>query len=179
MCITAPGECLPQAEIQYLLQQLFEIAENIQDVQNRTSFRSSSGYRSSVGGTNGPSGKQEGTQIMKKIFTNTTLAALAFTMAIPLTTSTITPAHAGSRDAFVGGLVGGVVGGVIGSSRRRSPDVVYVQPRRVYREPVVVHRSVGNAHVNWCYSRYRSYDARTDTYVAYSGRVKYCNSPYR
>ena len=117
---------------------------------------------------------------MKKIFTNTALAALAFTMAIPLTTSTITPAHAGSRDAFVGGLVGGVVGGVIGSSRRsRSPDVVYVEPRPVYREPVVVHRSVGNAHVNWCYSRYRSYDARTDTYVAYSGRVKYCNSPYR
>ena len=117
---------------------------------------------------------------MKKIFTNSTLAALAFTMAIPLTTSTITPAHAGSRDAFVGGLVGGVVGGVIGSSRRsRSPDVVYVEPRRVYREPVVVRRSSGNAHVNWCYSRYRSYDARTDTYVAYSGRVKYCNSPYR
>ncbi len=115
---------------------------------------------------------------MKKIFTNSALAALALTMAIPMTTSTITPANAGSRDAFVGGLVGGVVGGVIGSSRRRSPDVVYVEPRPVYREPVVIHRSAGNAHINWCYNRYRSYDSRSDTYVSYSGRRKYCNSPY-
>ncbi len=114
---------------------------------------------------------------MKKIFTKTTLAALALTMAIPMTATTVTPANAGSRDAFVGGLVGGVVGGVIGSSRRRSPDVVYVQPRPVYREPVVIHRSHGSAHVNWCLNRYRSYDVRTDTYVAFSGRVKYCNSP--
>lgn len=114
---------------------------------------------------------------MNTFLKNTTLAALAITMAIPMSMSAPTKAEA--NDAFVGGLVGGVIGGAIGSSARRSPDVVYVAPRRrVYHEPVVVRRGHGNAHVNWCYNRYRSYDARTDTYVAFSGRVKYCNSPY-
>jgi len=113
---------------------------------------------------------------MNTFFKNSALAALAITMAIPVAATTTTNAQAGSRDAFVGGLVGGVVGGVIGSSRRRSPDVVYVEPRRVYREPVYVNR--GNAHVNWCYNRYRSYQARSNTYVSYGGRVKQCRSPY-
>jgi len=113
---------------------------------------------------------------MNTIFKNTALAALALTMAVPVAVSTPTPVKA--NDAFVGGLVGGVVGGVIGSSRRRSPDVVYVEPRPVYRERVIIERGSGSAHVNWCYNRYRSYDARTDTFVTFSGRVKYCNSPY-
>jgi len=115
---------------------------------------------------------------MNTFFKNTTLAALAITMAIPMTISAPTTAEAGSRDAFVGGLVGGVIGGAIGSAHR-GRDVVYVEPRRrVYREPVVVRRGHSNAHINWCYNRYRSYDAGTDTYVSYGGRVKYCNSPY-
>jgi len=114
---------------------------------------------------------------MNTFFKKSALAVIAITMVIPTTAATSTVANAGSRDAFVGGLVGGVVGGVIGSStRRRSPDVVYVEPRRVYREPVYVDR--GNAHINWCYSRYRSYQARSNTYVSYSGRVKQCFSPY-
>jgi len=114
---------------------------------------------------------------MNTFLKNTTLAALAVTMAIPMSMSAPTTAEA--NDAFVGGLVGGVIGGAIGSSARRSPDVVYVKPRRrVYRERVVVRRGHSNAHINWCYNRYRSYDASTDTYVSYSGRVKYCNSPY-
>lgn len=114
---------------------------------------------------------------MNTFFKNSALAVLAITMAIPTAVTTTTSAQAGSRDAFVGGLVGGVVGGVIGSSqRRRSPDVVYVEPRRVYREPVYVNR--GNAHVNWCYSRYRSYQASSNTYISYGGRVRQCRSPY-
>lgn len=114
---------------------------------------------------------------MNTFLKNSALAVLAITMAVPTAVSTTTNAQAGSRDAFVGGLVGGVVGGVIGSShRRRAPDVVYVEPRRVYREPARVRG--GNAHVNWCYSRYRSYQARSNTYVSYGGRVKQCYSPY-
>lgn len=115
---------------------------------------------------------------MNTLFKNSALAVLAVTMAIPVAVSTSTTANAGSRDAFVGGLVGGVVGGVIGSShRRRAPDVVYVEPRRVYREPAYV-RGGGSAHVNWCLSRYRSYQPRSNTYVSYGGRVKQCYSPY-
>ena len=34
------------------------------------------------------------------------------------------------------------------------------------------------AHVDWCYNRYRSYNERTDKYRANSGRLRYCNSPY-
>ena len=36
----------------------------------------------------------------------------------------------------------------------------------------------GSRHVEWCLDRYRSYDPRTNTWVAYSGRVNQCDSPY-
>jgi hypothetical protein len=37
----------------------------------------------------------------------------------------------------------------------------------------------GSSHVEWCMNRYRSYNVRTNTWVAYSGRVHQCVSPYR
>jgi len=117
---------------------------------------------------------------MKKIISKTTIAALALAMAVPMYVSAPNVAQAQGRDAFVGGLLGGVIGGAIGSSRRRSPDVVYVQPRRrvVVEEPVVVRRGGTRAHIDWCLKRYRSYDVPSDTYVSYSGRVKPCFSPF-
>ena len=36
----------------------------------------------------------------------------------------------------------------------------------------------GSLHVEWCLDRYRSYNPRTNLWVAYSGRVYECNSPY-
>lgn len=36
----------------------------------------------------------------------------------------------------------------------------------------------GGSHVQWCLSRYRSYDTRTDTWLGNSGRRYRCNSPY-
>jgi hypothetical protein len=36
----------------------------------------------------------------------------------------------------------------------------------------------GNRHVEWCLDRYRSYNPRNNTWVAYSGNVNQCNSPY-
>jgi BA14K-like protein len=36
----------------------------------------------------------------------------------------------------------------------------------------------GNAHVQWCMSRYRSYNPRTDLWLGNSGRRYRCNSPY-
>ena len=36
----------------------------------------------------------------------------------------------------------------------------------------------GDRHVQWCYDRYRSYNARYNTWVSYSGNVNQCNSPY-
>jgi hypothetical protein len=32
--------------------------------------------------------------------------------------------------------------------------------------------------VRWCEDRYRSYNVRTNTWVAYSGAVRQCISPY-
>lgn len=50
----------------------------------------------------------------------------------------------------------------------------------VYRPPVY-RPPVGNwsAHVNWCMSRYRSYDPRSDTYQPYGGPRQRCFSPFR
>ncbi|MGI9483019.1 MAG: BA14K family protein [Hyphomicrobiales bacterium] len=36
----------------------------------------------------------------------------------------------------------------------------------------------GDAHVNWCLVRYRSYNPRTDMFLSYSGRYKPCISPF-
>lgn len=41
------------------------------------------------------------------------------------------------------------------------------------------HRSSASRHVRWCEDRYRSYNRRTNTWVAYSGEVRQCVSPYR
>lgn len=46
----------------------------------------------------------------------------------------------------------------------------YAQPRRYYR--------MGNAHVRWCYARYRSYRAWDNTFQPYYGRRQQCWSPY-
>ncbi len=36
----------------------------------------------------------------------------------------------------------------------------------------------GDAHVRWCYNRYRSYRASDNTYQPYNGPRRQCNSPY-
>ena len=35
-----------------------------------------------------------------------------------------------------------------------------------------------SGHVQWCYDRYRSYDAASDSYMGYDGLRHRCNSPY-
>jgi hypothetical protein len=46
-----------------------------------------------------------------------------------------------------------------------------VPPRRIYR-------GGRNAHVNWCYHRYRSYRAWDNTFQPYNGPRWQCRSPY-
>ncbi len=46
----------------------------------------------------------------------------------------------------------------------------YYAPRRAYR--------AGNAHVEWCYARYRSYRAYDNTFQPYHGPRQQCYSPY-
>ncbi len=47
------------------------------------------------------------------------------------------------------------------------------EPRVVYR-----NRGLGDAHVEWCYNRYRSYRASDNTFQPYNGPRKQCYSPY-
>lgn len=46
--------------------------------------------------------------------------------------------------------------------------------------PVVTAPSYGygNAHVQWCSQRYRSYNPATDQFLGYDGLYHRCNSPY-
>jgi hypothetical protein len=46
----------------------------------------------------------------------------------------------------------------------------YNQPRYSYR--------YGNRHVAWCKNRYKSYKPSNNTWVAKSGKVRQCKSPY-
>lgn len=49
---------------------------------------------------------------------------------------------------------------------------------RVYRTLPRRHYGLSQAHVNWCYNRYRSYDAYTNTFQPYNGPRRACISPY-
>ncbi|WP_439273218.1 BA14K family protein [Pseudochrobactrum sp. HB0163] len=49
-------------------------------------------------------------------------------------------------------------------------------PPRYYRERVI--RPGRNAHINWCYNRYRSYRASDNTFQPHYGPRRQCYSPY-
>ena len=50
-------------------------------------------------------------------------------------------------------------------------------PAPIYREPVRRVR-MNDAHVRWCYNRYRSYRAADNTFQPYNGPRQQCYSPY-
>lgn len=62
--------------------------------------------------------------------------------------------------AFIGGAI---VGGALAS------------PAPVYRAPAYGY---SQSHVDWCYSRYRSYRASDNTFQPYNGPRRECYSPY-
>lgn len=49
-------------------------------------------------------------------------------------------------------------------------------PPRHYRKRI--YRSGRNAHINWCYNRYRSYRASDNTFQPYNGPRRQCYSPF-
>ena len=55
------------------------------------------------------------------------------------------------------------------------PVPVFPAPRPL---PLPVYHGEPAAHVAWCAGRYRSYDARTDTFQPYHGARRVCRSPY-
>ena len=87
------------------------------------------------------------------------------------TKTTFTPVH---HERIIGGVIAGaVIGGAIANHRNRHHS------RRYYRKRH--HRRVysrGDAHVGWCYRRYRSYREYDNTFQPYHGRRRQCVSPY-
>jgi hypothetical protein len=53
---------------------------------------------------------------------------------------------------------------------------VIVRPHPVYRPAPVIH--VTRAHIQWCYSRYRTYDHHSNTFVRRGGHRAHCVSPF-
>jgi hypothetical protein len=54
---------------------------------------------------------------------------------------------------------------------------IYIEIRPAYR-PAPSYRSAANAHVQWCYSHYRSYREWDNSYQPYGGPRQPCYSPY-
>ncbi|WP_027488414.1 BA14K family protein [Allorhizobium undicola] len=69
--------------------------------------------------------------------------------------------HGGNAGAIIGGLAAGaIIGGALASQPRYAP------------------RRAGNAHVEWCYNRYRSYRAYDNSFQPNYGPRQQCVSPY-
>lgn len=104
---------------------------------------------------------------MTKIFG---AVALVGALAAGATTMAPAPAQAGDAGKFIAGaIIGGAAGAMINEHHHQT------HRRRHHHH---ARRGGGNRHVRWCYNHYRSYDARSDTYVTYSGRVRRCRSPF-
>lgn len=128
-----------------------------------------------------------------------TLVALGLAGLLGFSTLTATTqqAKAGDADVFIAGAAGLLAGAIIANSG--NGGTVHVHHRRYgYYGPGLHHgpRHYGprhyappqygphprkirwRRHVSWCYDRYRSYNHHTNTFVAYSGRVRECRSPF-
>jgi hypothetical protein len=55
----------------------------------------------------------------------------------------------------------------------------YARPWWMVPAPRPAPNYGGNRHVNWCLSRYRSYNPSTDRYLGFDGRYHRCHSPFR
>ncbi len=60
-----------------------------------------------------------------------------------------------------------IIGGAIAADRAYD---------RGYDEDI--YDDYGNSHVEWCLSRYRSYNPRNNLWLSYSGNYRQCVSPY-
>ena len=88
------------------------------------------------------------------------------------------PALAGHGGGGGGGFHGGGWGGGWGDRGDLPMDYFFgddygyynFAPRRSYYS--------SSRHVNWCKARYRTYNARTDTFNGKGGKKYRCNSPY-
>ncbi|EUB94984.1 BA14K family protein [Rhizobium sp. CF080] len=83
--------------------------------------------------------------------------------------------HYRRRGSNAGAIIGGLALGAIIGGALAQPRYAPRYARRYYAPRRYVG---GNAHVNWCYARYRSYRAYDNTFQPYYGPRQQCFSPY-
>ena len=103
--------------------------------------------------------------------TRTISTIVAAVVALGTLVAAVQPAEAGRKGRFLTGLAVGAIGtAIVANEVRRSRERRYYNERVIVRErPVYV-----DGHAARCARKYRSYDARTDTFVGYDGRVRRC-----
>lgn len=79
------------------------------------------------------------------------------------------PAPAPGMNAGTAAAIG-IVGGIIAGAAIANAT----KPKEVYVEPV----GNANAHLNWCYAKYKSYREWDNSWQPYEGPRKPCISPY-
>lgn len=121
---------------------------------------------------------------MKKIAA-AALATLIGITAIVGTAETASAKNGRNAALAAGAAVGLGIGAILASPR--NDDGYEVAPPRYaapayddgYRAPPRrVVRANWQAHADWCYDNYRSYDERTDTFVARDGNAYRCRGSY-
>ncbi len=111
----------------------------------------------------------------------TRLTAAAAAMATAMLAGN-TPAQAGNTDAIVAGALGFGVGTLFGNATARPryyPGPVYVAPPPppVYVQPAPVYYELEPWTPDWyayCGSKYRSFDARSGTFIGHDGYRRMC-----
>ena len=83
----------------------------------------------------------------------------------------------GGGDALAAGIIGLGVGAIVGSAL--TPQTVYVAPPPPPPAPVYAPVAYGPPAwtpdwYTYCYSRYRTFNARTGTFVGYDGYEHFC-----
>lgn len=118
----------------------------------------------------------------------TAFVATAMLATVPLAVSSH-DAEAKSKywkQGLAAGVGAGIGLGIVNSLTRprqqvivQQPNPVYVQPAPVYVQPApqpVYQGGFSQAHYNYCYSRYKSYDANSNTFQPFNGPRRPCYS---
>jgi hypothetical protein len=112
------------------------------------------------------------------------MRSLALSAALLLSVVNLSePARADAGDALIGGLAGFAVGTIFGNATAqpryyRAPRVYYVEPPPpIVYEPVAVYYAPPPWTPEWysyCARKYRSFDARSGTFVGFDGYRHLC-----
>lgn len=83
-------------------------------------------------------------------------------------------------DTMTTGAIGPGDGTMIGADEREpmNRSEAQIAARRMLQAERQAERERRARHVGWCHAHYNSYDPYSDTYRAYSGQVRPCDSPY-